>query len=359
MRSSKQLFYDNLYYSFEQWLITVYENVRTWHRYLGVHFSKEFHTAYKTVIRPYWAQFGVKSKIHWAKKYYFHTGSTDPRYIPNDLYIRRIIPHFNPNIYVRPLTDKNLNNLVLPHARRPETIFKHMTGTFCRDDFSPIPREEAATLLRQPGNYVIKPSTDSSGGNDICFFPGTEDDLAIQQVMERYDRIDYLVQRAVIQHPELNRLNASSINTIRLVTLVFQGEAIILSSILRVGAPGSRVDNIGAGGYQCTIRPDGFLEKTAYTHRFGKEEIVEQTTEGVRFENFRIPVYDKVCAAALDYALRMPHMKYIAWDLAVDENEDVILIEFNAVLPGQNQATCGPTFGDLTDEILTEVFGKK
>jgi len=86
--------------------------------------------------------------------------------------------------------------------------------------------------------------------------------------------------------------------------------------------------------------------------------MVEQTTDGVRFEDFRIPCFDRVRAAALDYASKMPHMKYIAWDLAVDENENVVLIEFNATLPGQNQTTCGPTFGELTEKILTVVFEK-
>ena len=35
-----------------------------------------------------------------------------------------------------------------------------------------------------------------------------------------------------------------------------------------------------------------------------------------------------------------------------------VFIEYN-VCPGSNQITCGPTFGDLTERVLEEVFVKK
>ena len=55
------------------------------------------------------------------------------------------------------------------------------------------------------------------------------------------------MQGVVKQHPILEKMNPSSLNTIRVVSFFFEGEVYILSIILRMGAKNARVDNIGAG----------------------------------------------------------------------------------------------------------------
>lgn len=359
MRSSRQQLYDHLYYSFERWLLAFCENVRTWKQFLGVKFSKEFYDTYKNTICPYWAKFGIKPKLHWTKFVYSQTGKMDPRYIPEDIYVRDIIPHFNPHMYVRPMADKNLNNIFLPDVKRPETAFKHMSGLFCDDNFLPITREDAIGRIQEDGSYVIKPATGSSQGKNVTFFLGSIGKSAIGDILDQYDTIDYLVQRAIVQHPDLNRLNASSINTIRPITLLLNGKPLLLSTAIRFGAPGSRVDNLGSGGYQCNIRSDGTLAKTAFTHRNGRNELIEKTADGIQIDGFPVPCYDAVCKVALDCAARIPHVKLVAWDFAVDENGEVVLIEFNTIIPGQSQETSGPTFREYTDEVLAEVFLSK
>lgn len=353
MRSAKQQLYDNFYYGFERWLTGAYENVRVLKRIRGKRCGPDFEQAFRTVIRPYWAQFGVRAKRRWAKERYLLNDSTDPRYIPNDLYYTKIVPHFNSIPSVNTLTDKNLNSLLFPDAKRPETAFKHMSGSFCREDFTPLTKEEAIARLEEGSRYVIKPARDSSMGMDVKLFTGPGEGAAL---VEQYGGLDYLVQRAVVQHPALARLNESSVNTIRLVTLLFQGKPYILSSILRVGGPGSAVDNIGSGGYQCNIGPDGKLLKDVFTRRNGYVEYVEENADGLRFEGYPIPSFDKAQEFVRTQACRAPHLRLIAWDLSIDEDGDVVLIEFNASMPGQNQRTCGPTFGELTEQVLAEVF---
>lgn len=356
MRSSKQKLYDNFYYGFERWLTARYEDARARRRVRGVKFPRAFYDNYKNVVRPYWAQFGVRSKLHWVKSNYLLNGSLDPRYIPNDLYIEKIVPHLNPLSSVATLTDKNLNSLLFPDAARPATAFKHMSGQYCREDFSPLTRAEAAALLLPEQGYVIKPARDSSEGMDVRFFTTADD---IGAMMDRYAGTDYIVQAAVRQHPALAALNPSSVNTLRFVTLLSGGETHLLSAILRVGAPGSRVDNIGAGGYQLTFRPDGTLTEVAYTVANGKPVFLRDRIGDIPFAGREIPGYHEARDMVLALAARTPHLRFIAWDIAIDEQARPVLIEFNASIPGQNQETCGPTFGELTDDVLTEVFGRK
>lgn len=356
MRSKKQQFYDDLYYGFERWLIIWYANREYRQKIRGKKFGKEFYQAYRRSIRPYWAKYGVKPNLLYVKYYYMLTGSTDPRYIPDDLLARDIIPHFNNQVFVVPLADKNLNSLVLPQAKRPETIFKSMYGTCCEDDFTPITEEEAIRRLRSSGHVFVKPSRNTSKGDDVLSYHCTDDENAARDLLKKYSRTDYIVQRAVKQHPGLAALNGSSVNTIRMITLVFRGEPVLLSAILRIGNEGSDVDNIGAGGYQVSILQDGTLDDTAYMSVNGGDEFVKESRSGLRFAGVEVPCYEKVRDTALALALKMPYHHYVAWDFAVDEEGDPVLIEFNVHVPGQNQETGGPTFGDITDDVLDEVY---
>ncbi len=359
MQNKLQILYDNFYYGFEGTYNLVFLRLKAWKDYLGVKFDKSFHEAYKKEIVPFWAQFGIRPCKALVKKCYIISGgSTDPRYIPNDIWMKHIIPYFNNHRFSRILTDKNLNSLLCPTVKRPRTLFKKMSGMYCLDDFSPISREKALALCQTEGRWVIKPTRNSFSGMDVRFFEGGLSAEELDKLLSIYDRTDYIIQSAIEQHDAIAALNPSSTNTIRVITIVFREEARILSSILRVGAPGSPVDNIGAGGHQFPILPDGALGKISYTTRDGKATHEDQSNNPL-FRDAVVPGYDKICRTAKELALRIPHLKLIAWDFAVDREGDPVLVEFNAHFPGQNQSTCGPTFGEDTQDILKEICGKK
>lgn len=358
MRTSRKKLYDALYYGFERKLNILFLNARKCIEMMRVKADREFYETYKNTVVPYWAQYGVKPHIWWYKQFYLRNIPLDRRLIPNDLHLSRIIPYFNNDYFLRLLPDKNLHDLLFAGVKRPETVFKYMDGYYCNDDRSPISKEEALARCAQEGDYIIKPTLHSSSGSDIQFFSGGPDTAAVEKLTAVYGGDDYIVQKCVAQHPELARLNPTSLNTVRFITLALPTGTRILSSVLRVGGTGSRVDNVSKGGYQCTILPDGTLDKLAYTHNSGINEYVEQTQSGVRFEGYPIPAWEKLRDTALNLATRLPHLRYVGWDFAVDEQGDVVLVEFNSQAE-QNQGTCGPTFGDMTDEVLTMIFGRK
>ena len=364
MRTKRERAYDSFYYGFQNSVYMVGRDLKTFKRFAGKKYGKEFNDAYKKVIKPFWAKYGVRPGRHWIKRTYSTSHSLDPRCIPAGIWYGRIIPHFNSMLYERQLQDKNLHHLVFHSLKRPETVFKCLGSEYSNDDLSPITREEAYSRCLHPGKYIVKPTTDTFEGTGIKVFNGDDGQEKIYALLDLYKGLPFIVQRFVKQHPSLSAFNASTFNTIRLVTLVLNGKVHILSSILRIGADGKCVDNVSQGGYQVTIRPDGSLEKLAYTsHEVGagkgkivkQAEFVEKTHTGARFEGAVIPSWDKLCQIACEQALRLPYMKLIGWDLGVDDQGEVVLIEFNAC-PEQNESTCGPSFGDLTEEVLEEVF---
>lgn len=357
MISKVRELYDNLYYEFQKTYDVTTLRFKTWKKYLGVKFDKDFYTAYKMEIRPYWRQFGITPARSMVKSCYSTSSSLDPRCITDDIWQRYIIPYFNDRRFSRTLTDKNLNSLLYPGVKRPETLFKYMSGRYCLDDFTPITAEAAVSLCRQPGHWVIKPTMDSYGGQSISFFDGGSAMDEIKTLLSRYDKCEYIVQRQIVQHSSLNAINASSVNTVRIVTVVFREQAQIDSIILRAGFPGSRVDNLSSGGYQFAVRPDGTLNPVAFTNRGTQHRVDFSDNPAVK--ELTIPSFDVVCSTALALAAKTPHLHLIAWDFSIDSEGEPVLIEFNAYAPGQNQETNGPTFGDRSYEILTDVFSKR
>lgn len=359
MRSRLQQFYDSFYYGFESHYNAFFLRFSAWKKFLGVKFNKSFYANYKNTVVPYWEKFGVKPPLSMVKTIFTVSGgSLDPRYIPDNLWMRDIVPHFNDRRFSRVLADKNLNSAFLPEAKRPKTLFKSMSGQFCLDDFTPISREAALRLCQSEGRWVIKPTLNSFQGQNVRIFQGPLSPEAAEKLIARYETVDFIVQAAVVQHPVMNTFNASSINTLRVVTLIFQNKPHVLSTILRVGAPGSIVDNIGAGGFQFDVRADGSVSPIAYSSRKGRPVHTDRSAEET-FRNAFIPNYAAICETAKTMAKKVPHLRLIAWDFAIDTEGDPVLLEFNTQSPGQNQETSGPSFGSMTEEVLTEVYGHR
>lgn len=311
---------------------------------------------YEEVIVPYWKKYGYKPAKYWYQIFCDADKTVDPRYIPDDLYYGEMIPYFSNSQFRRFGEDKCYHDIWFPDVKRPETICKNIAGVYYDSDMNPISFDEALNLvLAFKDECLIKPSIDSGEGRLIQFFtPATLSKEVLKKAFEDM-RANFIMQAAVKQHPDISKLNPSSLNTIRVVSFFFGGEVHILSSILRVGAPNAKVDNVGAGGYACPIQMDGHLTPKAVNR---KAEWVEENSTGIKFADVKVPEFDKVIETVKFAHKRLAHFKLIGWDMSVDIVDDPVMIEYNTC-PGANQISCGPTFGDLTERVLDEFFNKR
>lgn len=311
---------------------------------------------YEDIVVPYWKRYGYKPNKFWYQIFSEREQKVDPRYIPDDLYFGELVPYFSNQQFRRFGEDKCYHYLWFGDIKRPETICKNIAGVFYDKDMNVITKDEALQLcMDYKEEFLIKPSIDSGGGRLIEFFePGEADFSKVSKVFADISA-NFIAQAAVKQHEELAKLNPSSLNTIRVISLFFNGEVHILSCILRVGAKGSKVDNVGAGGFACPILEDGNLKDKAVNR---KAEWVTENSDGVKFADVKIPYYDKLIETIKKKHKVLPHFKLIGWDFSIDTEGDPVFIEYNSC-PGPNQITCGPTFGDITDQVLEEFFVKK
>ncbi len=123
-----------------------------------------------------------------------------------------------------------------------------------------------------------------------------------------------------------------------------------MSIIFKAGNKGSKVDNASSGGFVVGVKDNGEL----FTNGFGLNGTTTTNINGLELKNCVFNDFDKITNFAISEHSRVPHIHIIGWDIALDENDDTILIEANAIWPGitLEQLCPGPIFGDRTQEVI-------
>lgn len=285
------------------------------------------------------------------------TGKFFSNYIPDDLYIQYIDKYFNNWALAEKMDNKTLYRFWFSDMPQPATVIYRRNGFWFDSSNRLIPESEAERILREKKNYFIKQAVDSYGGKGVCHIAdGTADrqksDRAIADI-----RTDLIIQEAVSQSGVLAGINPSSVNTLRIVTLLRKdGSVVNPSSILRMGVGGAKVDNASSGGITVGIMENGQLRGKAYKadgHCFS-----EHPTTGVRFSDITVPSYTEAVEMVKRKALDLPDFRLISWDVAIDSDNRPVLIEAN-LKDGEldfHQLNNGPMFGKWQREVLEEVF---
>lgn len=311
---------------------------------------------YITEYLAYWKKYNKKPNKMWLRLYAKDNEEFTPRYIPDDLWYGEILPYFCNMQFRRSYEDKCFYDTLFKELNRPKTILKCMAGIYYDGNNKIVEEKDIIDIIKKNKTGIIKPSIDSGTGRLIDFFDCLKDtDETIKNKLNKVGK-NYIIQEIVSQHEEMKKLNPNSLNTVRIITFLFKGEVSIISIISRMGRGESKIDNVSAGGLQITVNKDGSFQKYAWDKKRNSFEYHPDTN--VKFEGFKIPNFEKIVKVAMESQLKLPHFKLVGWDFAVDHTGEPVFIEYN-VCPGSNQMTGGPTFGDLTEEVLQEVYINK
>lgn len=321
--------------------------------------------AEKEDINSFWSRFlpvdlqerlGIYDECRFYKPVL--SGNVSLAHFMPDLFYQSFIDEYfsNPQ-YSRPFDDKFLYDVYFHDVLKPTTLFRKVRDQFMDDSYKPITKEDAIELIEMYNEVVLKVGKFSAGGKGVLFWNPQMDSK--EALMDFINNAPIVVCQTVIkQHAELCRLNESSVNTIRVMTLIFEGQVHVLSSVIRMGVNGARVDNASSGGIVCGIKHDGQLKDVAFDTT-GKKYL--KHPQGTAFNSVIVPNFSQCVDLAVSLANRFSTIsRLISWDFAIDESGHPLLIEFNLTW-GQldfHQLCNGPIFGDLTDAVLTEVFTK-
>lgn len=276
-------------------------------------------------------------------------------YIPDTFYYAFVDEYFTNPQHSAPCNSKNLYDLYFHDVNQPKTIFRKVDEFLLDADYNSISLKEAIAKSKDEGEVVLKIAKFSSGGHGVMFWNSAVDRDEILVDFLNNSK-DVICQEVIKQHPSISLLNPTSINTIRLFTFAFKNEIFMLSSFIRFGGKGSRVDNAHSGGLACGLENDGRLKATAFDLAANR---YDYRPEGKTLNHIVVPNYEKCVEIATHLAKRfVPITNMISWDFAIDEKGEPILIEIGVSFGGLNfhQICNGPVFGDLTEDVLKEVF---
>lgn len=143
------------------------------------------------------------------------------------------------------------------------------------------------------------------------------------------DNKQYLVEETIKQNEQMDRLSPSSINTIRMVTLLHEGKVHFMYALVRMSNGTNCVDNICSGGMYVSIGADGVIHKNAYCDATGVY-YEEHPFTHTRFNGFEIPMFFEAVEMCKKAALVVPQVGYIGWDVAITPTRPV-LVEGNTL----------------------------
>lgn len=259
--------------------------------------------------------------------------------------------------------DKQLYKYLFAGVKTTEVVARKVGDNFFDADFNPIGVRKFLDLCADAGEVVAKASISSYGGHAVEFFMADDVRGGEQERLLAYINkppyfytqpygTEYVIEKVIKQHPTMAAFNPGSVNTIRVMTMIWNGACIPLSSVLRMGVNGSRVDNCSSGGIVAGITKDGTVKRVAYSANGDK--FFEHPNTGP-FGDIMIPSWKKVLEMVEKLAWRFSGIsQLISWDVAIDENGEPVIIEMN-ISYGEldfHQYCNGPIFGFLTPEVL-------
>ena len=334
----------------KKWEVRITKNFKDLdtHRKLTKEQKKEVQDFYISMI-------GRKVPLYCHEYFYSRTGVFTKEYVPNNLYHVELVPRANNHRLQAAYGDKNMCDYLFPGENIVHSILKNMNGYFYFEG-KPVSEEEAISLCQNLDRVIIKPSKKSEGKGVQLF--SSKDGItdlsgkSIAQVFKEYKK-DFLIQEWVKQHKGMAALNPTSVNTMRILSYRSGMEVLIIYSVVRIGRSGSVVDNQCAGGISTTISEDGRLGKVAFGG-FSKDNIT-QTDTGIVLDGYELPSYDKAIEMVKRLHMKLPFFNLVGWDVAIQEDGEPVLIEFNTN-PGLSQSAFCSGMGKYTERIIRELW---
>lgn len=307
--------------------------------------------------------YGKKLSKSWHKLYQSYTGQYQYNYFPEILFSTKLEPLANPYRVAEFLGDKNLLHCFfgkIDGLHIPYTFVSCTRGVLRDGDNKLIDFDMATEMLKNIGSCVIKKTVDTSSGRDVMVADivdgyDKKSEQAVVDLLGSFGK-NFVIQEKITQSKVLNELNASSLNTFRVITYILDDQIKVCPIALRLGRNNADKDNIHYGGISIGVNFNGELKKYAFSE-YGEKHFMHPDSQIV-FEGKKIPQIDALIEKAKELHQHMPYLGIISWDLSLDSEDMPVLIEMNTT--GQSAWFCQmvngePLFGDDTAKILQKI----
>lgn len=175
-------------------------------------------------------------------------------------------------------------------------------------------------LLNNPSGKIVFKAADGNCGAQVKIMPTSEFDVSSIVTFMKKNNYD-LVEEFVIQHPKLNELSPSGVNTVRIFSqLNVKNEVELLGCRLRISVD-SPVDNMAAGNMAAPIDDiTGVVSGPGVFSDITKTDKTKHPITGVEIVGIEIPFWKEVLAMVNEAHLAHPQNRSIGWDIVITEN---------------------------------------
>ena len=290
------------------------------------------------------------------------SGYQSPDFVPEDIYVNRLLPVLNDRSRDVIFRDKNLLSMFVGEEAVPRIFLRNIDGRWLGADFSPV-RDVVGLLRRLAGEHemlIAKPAIDSAAGKGIqllvsdgrAFRTSGGSEISQKTLLQSYGA-NFLIQERIRPSPATPAFGSSALNTVRAYTYrSFADDAIhVVATAYRVGGLDSFVDNFSAGGVAAGVDSRGNLTPFA----LNKTGQTQTHINGQDLDaGVSIPRYSEFPEFAKNTASRFPYNRFLGLDLVRDSNEKMRLIEANVghIGIGMPQLLGQPLFNAYTDELI-------
>ena len=313
----------------------------------------------KKEIDDFWAPYGIKFKDYsYHQMFYGLTGKKDPRFIPDNIMYRVIYPYYNDTKRMSVFSDKNLFSRLMPMVSFPKEFGCRSARHYYDENHNCLGDELSEKIvdtymasLQKAGatELVIKKAVDSNQGTGVKKIE-VKSKADLYQALLETPWADFALQEVVKQHPFFAQFNESSVNIIRINTWRHQDQVSVFNPCVRFGIKDAFTDVSFVDGVeiaQCV----GIDEKGCVTDEAFR---VDGTRLTIDIKDRQIPHWGEILETVKKNHFYIDREDYIAWDMIVDDQENIRCIEFNVFRPGSvmYQMADGPVAADETEDFL-------
>lgn len=187
--------------------------------------------------------------------------------------------------------------------------------------------EEFKAFAEKHDRFFVKPLGRCGGRGAHIMETGSD---TMENLFHQCQLEGVLCEEIIVQHDSLASFNASTLNTVRVLT-VLDGDNVphVLLGVARFGRSGNVVDNFHGGGVGAIVDVDtGIVISEAINQSHIRRPIHPDSK--LPINGFKYPEWEKIKETAKRAALVVPQIRNIGWDFAVNKNGDVEIVEGNS-----------------------------
>ncbi|SIT40932.1 conserved hypothetical protein [Paraburkholderia piptadeniae] len=290
--------------------------------------------------------FGDAIYAPWLRVYAAVNGSFKEGWIPDNYYGAVVVPRTK-GWYGKISTLKSASQLIFRDKAFPDLGY-FANGFFYTMENAVISDQDLLGILFRETDKIAFKLDQSGQGKGVFVIDRQSFDP--QSIRSSGNGV---FQAFIRQHEVFNLFTRGPVATLRLTTVVEPAGGISLRAcFLRLGRAGethvqtgSEV-NIPINALTGELDPRGYLSDWT--------DVRAHPDTKIEFQGVRIPAFSECVAKVLELHAKVPFVCCIGWDVTVDTNENVKVLEWNAEHNDIKfgEATQGPCFSDLGWEHL-------